>query len=75
MLSAEISKSLVGKTISDIIYSSYLRWPMTIEKIIFTDGAEMTLSGNADFARIDSVSLPNKQEIYPEFEQEDDAGR
>jgi len=55
----EIEKMLIGKTISKISSFKHI-WPMCIEEIHFTDGTVLDLSGNADYARIEGLTI-NKE--------------
>ena len=54
----KIKELLIGKTISDIKWHEYM-WPMCVDEIHFTDGTIVELSGNADYARIESVENNN----------------
>lgn len=53
----EIEKILKGKTILKIAWHQYREWPMCINEIHFTDGTIIELSGNADYARIESLKI------------------
>ena len=62
MLPKELAELLVGKTIKEVRWHSYLGWPMCVSKIEFTDGAVVHVAGNADEGRFESVTLPNDED-------------
>lgn len=55
----ELADLLVGKTIKEVRWHSYLGWPMCVSEIEFTDGTVVDVSGNADEGRFDSITLPS----------------
>lgn len=59
MLPKELAELLVGKTVKEVRWHSYLGWPMCVSEIEFTDGTVVEVSGNADEGRFESVTLPN----------------
>lgn len=59
MLPKELAQLLVGKTIKEVRWHSYLGWPMCVSEIEFTDGTVIDVCGNADEGRFESVTLPN----------------
>lgn len=62
MLPKELADLLVGKTIKEVSWHSYLGWPMCVSKIEFTDGTVVHITGNADEGRFESVTLPNGED-------------
>ncbi len=62
----KLKELLIGKTIKDFTYSSYIKWPMCVDSIEFTDGSKVNLGGNADNARIDGIELADGREFYAE---------
>lgn len=53
----KVKEFLINKTISDIDYCSYLKWPMCIDSITCTDGTIIEIGGNADYGRIDGLTI------------------
>lgn len=73
MKRGEVVALLVGRTIAAVDVGSYLLWPLTIQSITFTDGWRVELAGNADEARIWSVTDPSGQSHDVEGEGEEEA--
>lgn len=66
MSPSKVAELLKGKVIKEVKHFPYLGWGMCVEEIVFTDGTVIELAGNADFARIEKVRLPDgDDEICP----------
>jgi hypothetical protein len=66
MAPEELAQMLVGKTIQEVKWHAYLKWPMCVSSIVFTDGTIVDVAGNADEGHFQGVSLPNGE--YHEVE-------
>lgn len=61
----QIAERLVGKTIVGVKWASYLMWPLCVEEITFDDGSVLEMEGNADYARVESLTLLDRTKITP----------
>jgi len=63
--SEDLANALIGKTIAKVHHCPYLSWPMTVEKLEFTDGSVLELTGASDSACIVELSFHDGTFIIP----------
>jgi len=59
----KFAELLKGKTIQEVYHFKYLSWPMCIERIRFTDGASLYMTGDNDDVVVDYLAMPGGEHV------------